>query len=81
MALDDYHHLLRARNGVNENHSVGAEHESLTSVVVSHREIETIDVGVRNHEAVNGSEIACGQCDRLNYVMRTSKLSTDTFQG
>lgn len=79
-----YHHLMRARNGFNENHSVGAEHESLTSLSCCQRETETIDqqlVVNADTEAVNGSEIACGQCDRLNYVMRTSKLSTDTFQG
>ncbi len=32
LALNDHHYFAVTENGFDENHSVGAEHESLTSV-------------------------------------------------
>jgi hypothetical protein len=43
--LCDYHYLPDARNGFDENHSVGAEYDVPTWTVGAHREIETIAVG------------------------------------
>jgi hypothetical protein len=47
VVLCDYHYLPAAGNGIDENHSAGAEYDVPTWTVNAHREIETIAAGAK----------------------------------